>query len=290
MPSLKDIRRRIGSVKNTQKITRAMKLVAAAKFARASASVVASRPYGEAFDAMVGHLVAAAGEDVSSPLLVENPEARALVVVLSTDRGFCGGLNTNLFKQTVQFINKKKAAGVTVEVLPWGRRARQFGAKNGYTLQGGREKVLEKPNYEQAKELASELVKHFAGSGYDRVYLGFVEFKSAMSQAPKFIQVLPVGNLKQATAGAELADANILVEPGIKQILDGVLKREVASLVFRSMLEGAASEHGARMTAMDSATNNANEVLRRMKIQYNRARQAAITKELIEITSGAQAI
>ena len=139
-------------------------------------------------------------------------------------------------------------------------------------------------------DIAGELVKHFAGSGYDRVYLGFVEFKSAMSQAPKFIQVLPVGNLKRATASAALADANILVEPGIKQILDGVLKREVASLVFRSMLEGAASEHGARMTAMDSATNNANEVLRRMKIQYNRARQAAITKELIEITSGAQAI
>ena len=289
MPRLKDIRRRISSVKNTQKITRAMKLVAAAKFARASASVVASRPYGQAFDAMVAQLVGAAGDDERSPLLVEHPERRSLVVVLSTDRGFCGGLNANLFKQTVQFINKKTAAGIKVEILPWGRRARQFGVKNAYKMHGAREKVLEKPNYPQAKELAGELVKRFADEGFDRVYLGFVEFKSAMSQMPKFIQILPVGNI-EATADAAPANANILVEPGIKQILDGVLKREVASLVFRAMLEGAASEHGARMTAMDSASNNANEVLRRMKIQYNRARQAAITKELIEITSGAQAI
>jgi F-type H+-transporting ATPase subunit gamma len=293
MPSLKDIRRRIGSVKNTQKITRAMKLVAAAKFARANAAVVAARPYGAAFQAMVERLVAAAGGSVPSPLLNEREEHKILLVLLSTDRGFCGGLNSNLFKQAVQFINAKRRDGVQVDLMPWGRRARQFSAKLSYEVQDPREKVLDKPSYGLAKELAADLVHRFEHEGYDRVYLGFVEFKSAMSQVPKFAQVLPVGKSHSGRSHKEPEIAfgpGILVEPSIQEVLEQVLKREVAGLIFRAMLEGAASEHGARMTAMDSATNNANEVLRRMKIQYNRARQAAITKELIEITSGAQAL
>ena len=293
MPSLKDIRRRIGSVKNTQKITRAMKLVAAAKFARANAAVVAARPYGTAFQAMVERLVAASGGSVQSVLLNEREEHKILLVLLSTDRGFCGGLNSNLFKQAVQFINAKKREGIQVDLMPWGRRARQFSSKLSYEVHDPREKVLDKPSYSLARELSADLVHRFEHEGYDRIYLGFVEFKSAMSQVPKFAQVLPVGKSHAGRSHKEPEIAfgpDILVEPSIREVLEQVLKREVAGLIFRAMLEGAASEHGARMTAMDSATNNANEVLRRMKIQYNRARQAAITKELIEITSGAQAL
>ena len=289
MPSLKDIRRRIGSVKNTQKITRAMKLVAAAKFARANAAVVASRPYGEAFQTMVERLVAAAGDSVSSPLLVSRPEKKVLLVILSTDRGFCGSLNSNLFKHTLQFILAKKREGISVELVTWGRRAKQFSGKLDFPVHNPRERVLDKPNYLLAKELGDELIQKFEDGGFDRIYLGFVEFKSAMSQAPKFVQLLPVGKVvRQEHHLVQTPD--IIVEPSAKEVLEEVLKRDVAGTIFRAMLEGAASEHGARMTAMDSATNNANEVLRRMKIQYNRARQAAITKELIEITSGAQAL
>ncbi len=288
MPSLKDIRRRIGSVKNTQKITRAMKLVAAAKFARANTAVVSSRPYSNAFEAMVAGLIAEAGEVVKSPLLETREEKKILFVLQATDRGFCGSLNSNLFKHAAQFIANKKKAGVTVDVMPWGRRAKQFSTKVGYTVHGAREKVLERPGYSFATELSQELVERFLEGGYDRVYLGYVEFKSALSQVPKFEQVLPLVGTTVDNGG--YAATQTIVEPKLSEMLEGLLNRKVALSVFRAMLEGAASEHGARMTAMDSATNNANEVLRRMKIQYNRARQAAITKELIEITSGAQAL
>jgi F-type H+-transporting ATPase subunit gamma len=291
MPSLKDIRRRIGSVKNTQKITKAMKLVSAAKFARANTAVISARPYGEAFDAMVAKVVAAAGDEVESPLLVERPEKRALLVILGSDRGFCGGLNSNLFKAVTRFIGEKKAAGVDVELVPWGKRPRQFAGKGAWKFHDPREKVLDRPTYVTAKEMADSIVKRFADSGYDRVYVAYVRFESALSQSPRVIQVLPLGKPEVAKdAKADPADANILFEPNAKALLEGLLKRAVASRIFRAMLEGAASDHGARMTAMDSATNNASEVLRAMKIEYNRARQAAITKELIEITSGAQAL
>jgi len=285
MANLKDIRRRIGSVKSTQKITRAMKLVSAAKFARANAAVVAARPYGKAFDDMVARLIAAAGDDVDSPFLTEKPEKKALVVVLATDRGFCGGMNSNLFKATLNFVAEKRKSGVEVDFVTWGKRARMFQEKMKYKSVASREKVLEKPNYLVARELSEELGKHYQEQGYDRVYVAFVEFQSAMSQAPKVKQVLPVQRAK-----AEAVDQNLIIEPSVKELLPGLLKRQLASVIFRALLEGSASEHGARMTAMDSATNNANEVLREMKIEYNRARQAAITKELIEITSGAQAL
>lgn len=290
MPSLKDIRRRIGSVKSTQKITRAMKLVSAAKFARANGAVVAARPYGRALDAMVARLVSGAGEEYSSPLLVARPEKRVLIAILATDRGFCGGLNSNLFKSVMQFIAEKRAAGVEVELLPLGRRARHFSNKLKYRSEGGREKVLEKVNYEVAKELATLLSDRFVNEGFDRVYVAYVEFKSALSQSPKVLQLLPVVGSGEGVAASSGDVSNVIIEPAISELLDRLLRREITSLVLRCMLEGSASEHGARMTAMDSATNNANEVLRRMSIQYNRARQAAITKELIEITSGAQAL
>jgi len=154
---------------------------------------------------------------------------------------------------------------------------------------GEREKTLEKITYDSAKALSTELIDRFVNEGFDRVYVAFVEFKSAMTQTPAFVQLLPVPKT-QVSAAEAAASQDVLVEPDVKTLLDSLLRRQVTSRIFRCLLEGAASEHGARMTAMDSATNNANEVLRKMNIQYNRARQAAITKELIEITSGAQAL
>lgn len=291
MPSLKDIRRRIGSVKNTQKITRAMKMVSAAKFARANNAVVNARPYSLAFDAMVERIVEMAGEDVESPLLEQRAETKTLFVVLSTDRGFCGGLNSNLFKFTMLDIGNRKKNSVEISMMPWGKRAKLFAAKMKFEIVNPREKVLEKPTYLMAKELAEDLIEKFTSQKYDRILISYVEFRSAMSQQATIKQLLPVGKAKDKTAkAASTANATLLVEPTPKEMFEGLLKRVVASTIFKCMLEGAASEHGARMTAMDSATNNAQEVLRKMKIQYNRARQAAITKELIEITSGAQAL
>lgn len=290
MPSLKDIRRRIGSVKNTQKITRAMKLVSAAKFARANTAVINARPYSNAFDAMVERIVAVAGDEVQSPLLEQRPESKSLFVLLGTDRGFCGSLNSNLFKFTVNQIAERRKQNIDVEMMPWGKCPKLFAAKLKYKTVGVREKVLEKPSYELAKELADDLIEKFTSGSYDRIYICFVEFKSALSQQATIKQLLPIGQSKGESQPASTENSMLLVEPSPKELLEGLLRRVVASAIFKCMLEGAASEHGARMTAMDSATNNANEVLRRMKIEYNRARQAAITKELIEITSGAQAL
>ncbi len=289
MANLKDIRRRITSVKGTQKITKAQKLVSVAKFARAVQAVTAARPYGKAFDAMVAKLAAAAGDEFDSPLLNEAPEKRILVAVLSTDRGFCGSLNANLFKQVTPFVAEKLKAGVAVDVMPWGKRARQFATRLAYKQESAREGVLDKPKYDRARELSEELMKAFDLGTYDHVYVAYVEFKSAMTQTATMQQLLPIAKAKVEAEKTGLSQL-LLVEPGIKEILPGLLKRAVAGKIFRFMLEGAASEHAARMTAMDAATNNANEVLRLKKIEYNRARQAAITKELIEITSGAQAV
>jgi F-type H+-transporting ATPase subunit gamma len=292
MPSLKDIRRRISSIKNTQKITRAMKLVSAAKFARANSAVVSARPYAHAFDEMHKRLIAEIGDKVSSPLMDERPEGRALIAILSTDRGFCGSLNSNLFKTVSGFVQGKKSSNIDVDVVAWGKRARLFAQKNKLKVIEAREKVLDKPSYDMARQVASDLTQKFLSGEYDRVYVAFVEFRSALSQSPKVIQLLPLVKPSLAASEGEATESRtgVLIEPSAQLLVDGLFKRAVASTLFRLLLEGAASEHGARMTAMDSATNNASEVLRKMNIQYARARQAAITKELIEITSGAQAL
>lgn len=292
MPSLKDIRRRIGSIKNTQKITRAMKLVSAAKFARANSAIVSARPYAHAFDGMLKGLMKEFGDKVESPLLAQRSEGKTLVAILSTDRGFCGSLNSNLFKTINAFIKKAKGDGVEIDVIAWGKRARLYAQKNGLNILDAREKILDKPSYDAARTIAQDLTNRFEGGSYNRVYIAFVEFRSALSQSPRVVQLLPLERPESGSQGGEdvVLGSGMLIEPTAQNMVDGLLRRAIATAVFKIFLEGAASEHGARMTAMDSATNNASEVLRKMNIQYARARQAAITKELIEITSGAQAL
>lgn len=290
MPSLKDIRRRIVSIKNTQKITRAMKLVSAAKFSRANAAVVAARPYAKHFSDMQEEVLSLIqSQGIVSKLATQGPENRILMVALSTDRGFCGSLNSNLFKHTLRFMHKKDKKGIKVNMIPWGKRARLFAQKQNMTILNSREGVLERISYQKARELARELIQLFVSGEYDRIFLSFVEFKSALVQQPSIIQILPVQVLEDPNSSLP-GTANLIVEPSLAEMQDRLLERRIVSQIFRVLLEAAASEHGARMTAMDSATNNASEVLRKMNIQYARARQAAITKELIEITSGAEAL
>jgi F-type H+-transporting ATPase subunit gamma len=288
MPNLKDIKRRIVSVKNTQKITHAMKLVSAAKFARANHAVLAARPYGDGFEEMVNKVVLAAG-DIQTPLTeVRSKNKRELLVVVSTDRGLCGSLNSALFKVATKFAREKTDAGIELDTIAWGKRATMFCKKVEWNLLSGKEKVTERPKYEVAVKLAEELVASFSSEKYDAVHVAFVEFKSAMSQIPGIKQLLPVVPKKSHKA-AEI-NSDIIMEPVVDKLMAPVLERLVVAQTFRILLEAAASEHGARMTAMDSATKNAKEVIRKLTLQYNRGRQAAITKELIEITSGADAL
>lgn len=288
MPNLKDIKRRIVSVKNTQKITHAMKLVSAAKFARANHAVLAARPYGDGFEDMVDKVVLAAG-DISTPLTeVRSSRKRELVVIVSTDRGLCGSLNSALFKLASKFAKEKAEAGISLDAVAWGRRAGMFCKKVKWNLLNERDKVTERPKYEVATTLAQELVQTFLSTKYDAVHIAFVEFKSALSQVPVIRQLLPV--VPKKIGAAATVQGDIILEPVISKLIGPVLERLVVAQTFRILLEAAASEHGARMTAMDSATKNAKEVIRKLTLQYNRGRQAAITKELIEITSGAEAL
>lgn len=286
MPNLKDIKRRIVSVKNTQKITHAMKLVSAAKFARANHAVLAARPYGDGFESMVKKVVLAAGDIPTRLTEKRGQHKRELLVVVSTDRGLCGSLNSGLFKLATRFAKEKVEAGIKLDAIAWGRRAGMFCRKVKWNLVNEKEKVTERPKYEIAKHLADELVGMYLKDSYDAVHVAFVEFKSALSQLPVVVQILPVA----PKADAAGASTHLIMEPVAAKLIEPVLDRLVVAQTFRILLEGAASEHGARMTAMDSATKNAKEVIRKLTLQYNRGRQAAITKELIEITSGAEVL
>ena len=287
MANLKDIKTRIGSVKSTQKITNAMKLVSAAKFARASHAAEAARPYANALDKIVSKLLAGKAE-LESPLLREGEEKKILVLMLSPDRGLCGGLNSNMAKAVQAFIREKSAKGVTqVDLYAAGRRATLFGKKNNLAFKKQLEKVVEKANVDTARSLAKDAVEAFTSGEYDKVYVAYSYFKSALDQAPQIDQLLPVP-LNQSRG--EGRGAEVIVEPGLDELLDKLLERKIVTNLFAALLSSLASEHGARMTAMDSATNNAREVIKKLTLQYNRARQAAITKELIEIISGAEAL
>lgn len=284
----KDIKRRITSVQSTQKITNAMKLVSAAKFARASHAVQAARPYANAFDRMVSNLLITGGEGINSPLLKTSPEKKVLLVIMATDRGLCGALNTNLFKAAQKFLQDKEKEGVQVEIYACGRRAISFAKKTNNTLISSREKILDKPNFERAVTLGEEFMNHFTKSHYDHIYVAHFHFKSALEQLPVVSQILPVK--VDVVQKDENTQRDFIVEPDLNLLLDSLLSKKIYGSLFRMMLDGAAAEHGARMTAMDSATNNAKQVIKKLTLKYNRARQAQITTELTEIISGAEAL
>ncbi len=284
MPSMKDTKRRIVSVKNTQKITRAMKLVSAAKYARANQAAINSRPYGESFERMVARLSEGAAFD--APLLKKRPEKTSILVITATDRGLCGGLNSNLLKSCSEFLNDKKSQGVSVKLSLWGKRAVLFGQKRDEEIIDKREKILEKPSYDFALKSAKTFSNSFVDAEIDRLYIAYPKFVNALSQEPTIDCILPAG----VQSKEEPTEEDFILEPSKEALLNSLLTKQIANRIFRFFLEGSASEHAARMTAMDNASNNADEVIKRLTLEYNRARQAAITKELIEITSGADAL
>jgi F-type H+-transporting ATPase subunit gamma len=286
MANLKDIKRRIGSVKSTQKITNAMKLVSASKFARATHAVQASRPYGRSFDQMVTKILHLVEDSSLIPLLKVRDVSSVLVVVVGSDRGLCGGFNTNILKAAEQTIVKQQAHGA-VTLLGWGRRPLLFANRRMEANLEGREKVLAQPTYELASELAEELMEHFTAKRFDSIHIVYPRFKSAVEQEPTTVQLLPV---IPASEGDHEQGLDVILEPGLKPMVEPLVRRWVISTVHRILLESAASEHGARMSAMDNATSNAKEVQKKLTLVYNRARQAAITTELTEIISGAEAL
>jgi F-type H+-transporting ATPase subunit gamma len=288
MPSLKAVRTRIASVKSTQKITRAMKLVAAAKLRRAQDAIVAARPYAQALAEAVAEVAARAGDD-AHPMLQQRDGRRLAVVTITSDRGLCGGFNANICRATHRFVDdkvkSKDADEVRVDVV--GRKGRDYFRRRKVKISHEFPGVVGETALDRARELAITVGGDFIEGRVDGVYLVYNEFKSAMSQRVVTERLLPV---MPAPAVAEGGQTDFLYEPGKRELLNLMLPLYVQSQIYRAFLESIASEFGARMTSMDNATTNANEIIDRLTLQYNRARQAAITKELMEIVGGAEAL
>jgi F-type H+-transporting ATPase subunit gamma len=287
MPNLKDIKKRIGSVKNTQQITKAMKMVSAAKLRRAQEAVVAARPYADKMLEVLSSL-ALREEAEAHPLLQDRGKSRALVVLMTADRGLCGGFNGNVSKAAERFIRANAEGYEAIDLTIIGRKGNEL-LKNriGRNIVKVYENITGSISYGTASLLGQEIVEGFVGEKYDAVYLIYNAFRSAISQDVTIDKLLPIVP-KKVEEGAHVAE--YLYEPNRSAVLDQILPKHIEVQIFRGLLESVASEQGARMSAMDSASKNASEMIGKLTLQYNRARQAAITKELMEIISGAESI
>jgi F-type H+-transporting ATPase subunit gamma len=281
MPSLKDIRKRIGSVKNTQKITKAMKLVAAAKLRRAQDAIIAARPYAASLERVIRDLSARAGED-AHPLLAHREGTRAEILLVTSDRGLAGSFNAQLVRSVEHYVHEDlhDASEVTLRIV--GKKGREYFKRRSIPIRDSHPGFSGANALEQSRELANQIIEDFTTDQVDRVFVVFNEFKSAISQ-----HVLPVAPPAEAEGQLE---QDFLYEPSKGYLLEHLLPLYIQVGLYRAALESVASEFGARMSAMDSATRNAGEMIDKLTLQYNRARQAAITKELLEIISGAEAL
>ena len=286
MPTLLDFRRRIRSVKNTQQITRAMKFVAAARLRRAQEAALAARPYAVEL-ARVLRSTMARIEEPEHALLARRAEGRVLAIVLSGERGLAGAFNTNILRKAQEFFRSMK--GKKLSVVPVGKKGRDTLRRAGFHFPAEFINVLAKVEFATAREISTLVTDLYAKEEIDAVYLIFSEFKTVMSANLALQKLLPVEALSAAEEGATEQDSRVdyIYEQPEKQLLDKLLPRYVETQVLRAMLESSASEYAARMTAMESATKNAGEVIQGLTLHMNKVRQAAITKEIIEIVSGA---
>jgi F-type H+-transporting ATPase subunit gamma len=283
MPSLKALRKRRASVQSTQKITKAMKMVSAAKLRRAQEAAERARPYAAKMVEMFGAVVAGA-EEGQHPLLARRDEERIELVVVTSDRGLCGGYNANLVRRVEAFARER--AGKRIVITAVGKKAIEFLRRRSFLLVGQLIEVLQRPVIDSARTIAEGVTQRFADGETDAVYLVYNQFRSAMSQVPTVTPLLPVAVPENAAA----SPIEYIFEPERPELLAALLPRYVETLLMQALLESIAGEHGARMTAMENATTNAAEMINRLTLSMNRARQAAITTELMEIVSGAEAL
>ena len=291
MPSLKDLKNRIGSVKSTRKITKAMQMVAAAKLRRAQEAAEAARPYAERMTAVMSGLAASVGGSDSAPRLLAGTgsDKTHLLVVMTAERGLCGGFNSTIVRLARARIQELIAKGKTLKILTVGKKGREQLKRDYADLFVAHVDLSEvkRVGYENAQSIARDLLRRYDAGEFDVATIFFNRFQSVISQIPTAQQIIPASF---EADGADAASTLYDYEPSEEGILADLLPRGVATQIFTALLENGASEQGARMTAMDNATRNAGEMIDRLTIEYNRSRQAAITKELIEIISGAEAL
>ncbi len=287
MANLKQIRKRIASVKSTQKITRAMKMVAAARLRRAQENITNLRPYALQTLELLSSVAARAGDEEIHPLLARREPKRVMLVVLTSDRGLAGAFNSNINKAAYKFINELKEKQSEVFVSTIGRKGYDFLRRRDISIQNNFKEIFQKVDSEKGREVGTTIIQAYTENELDAVYLVYNEFKSAISQKVVMEQLLPITPMDVAESGASV---DFIYEPNKRELLNTLLPMYVHGEIYRALLESIASEHGARMTAMDNATTNAGEMIDKLTLTLNRARQAAITKELMEIIGGAEAL
>lgn len=281
MPSMRDIKRRIKSVKSTQQITKAMKMVAAAKLRKAQESVIAARPFAKKTQEVLGRVVGATSF-VKHPLLNVREVKSVCYILVTADRGLCGGYNANIIRKTASEIRSFN----NFSMVAVGRKGRDFFRRIGVNVVKDFVGLGESIKFADAKAIADTVIDAYSNGVYDEVYLVYTEFVSALTQKPQTIRLLPIETPAEESKGA----ANYIFEPEAEGILETLLPRYVETMIYRALLEAKASEQGARMTAMGSATDNAKEMISKYTLAFNRARQAAITREISEIVGGAAAL
>ena len=290
MATLRDIRNRITAVKNTAKITSAMRMVAAAKLRRAQEAILSTRPYTDKFSEVLSNLAGSASEDYFHPLL-RKPEVikHIAIVVISSDRGLCGSFNTNVLRMAQQYIEQTVPAEfpqAKVSVVAVGRRSSQFFAKSSHIVLASYPEVFAQLKFTTASEIAGIVANGFINEEFDRVMIFNNEFKSIIKQETTCKQLLPV----ESVANESATNNDYIFEPSRSDIMDTILPKFVNTLVWKGLLESNAAEQAARMMAMESATTNARDLIRSLQLSYNKARQASITTEMLEIVGGAEAL
>ena len=285
MPALVDIRRRIRSVKNTQQITKAMKMVSAAKLRRAQDAMFAARPYARKMMEVLNSLATRADPD-AHPLLQEHGDEKVLLVVVTADKGLCGGFNANIIRAAARFLDEERRQKRQLELDLVGRKGRDFFRRRRYRVRSEHIGLFQALQFPAAQRIAQSLIKSYVEREADRIHIVYNEFKSVIAQKVIVEQLLPIRKLELDPKEAPL---DYIYEPAPGAIFDEILPKHVEVQVWRALLESAAAEHGARMAAMDAATNNAGEMIDRLTLYMNKVRQAAITKEIIEVVSGAGA-
>lgn len=284
MPSLRHIRRRIASVKSTQQITRAMKMVAAARLRRAQENALTARPYSDKMMDVINSLALRADPD-AHPLLAQRRVNKEMVVVVTADRGLCGGFNTNIIREA--HIIAQRDDGIQKTLLIIGRKGADFFRRRNLNIFMTRVNIFRHLSYDDAKDLGQSIIEAYLDEKVDRVVLIYNRFVSAVAQQTVVTTLLPV---RTSPKEAEPAPVDYIYEPSVDEVLELVLHRHIEVQIYRALIESLASEYGARMTAMDSATRNAEDMIERLVLTYNKVRQASITKELIEVMSGAEAL
>ena len=285
MPSLIDIRRRIKSVKNTQQITKAMKMVSAARLRRAQDRVLAARPYAALLRRMLSNVAAAAVSDpeaAANPLLAQRPEKQIQLLVVTADRGLAGAFNASLIRAAQKFIDDHAQAGIQVEAI--GRKGRDYFRRRKAKLSGEHVGLFQKVQYADAAAIADSIIERFSNAEVDAVYLAVNQFKNAMVADLSLTRILPVELPKDSQP------VSYIYEQPAAELLAGLVPRYIEMQIYQALLESSAAEHAARMTAMDAASSNATEVIDNLTLYMNRVRQASITREIIEVVSGAAAL